>query len=170
MKLKEACRDILEQLNTIISQIKNEDYGKPVSTLNNSTIGQHIRHTLEFFTCLINNYETGIVNYDNRDHDKTIENDKEVAELVIQRIHDFIDQVDKNKTLTLHANYDLNNTEEIAIQTNLERELAYNIEHAIHHMAIIKIGVNAIAPYIQLPKHFGIATSTLKFKELESSS
>ena len=37
------------------------------------------------------------------------------------------------------------------ISTNYFRELTYNIEHAIHHMAIMKIGVREVAPYVTLP-------------------
>jgi len=48
------------------------------------------------------------------------------------------------------------------IKTNALRELAYNIEHAIHHMAIIKIGINEVSPYILLPSAFGVASSTIR--------
>jgi hypothetical protein len=32
-------------------------------------------------------------------------------------------------------------------------------------MAIMKIGIREIAPYIQLPPDFGIAASTIRYKE-----
>ena len=67
MNLNEACKDILRQLEAVLNNINEEDFKKPISTLNNSTIGQHIRHTLEFFTCLMYNCEIGVVNYDNRE-------------------------------------------------------------------------------------------------------
>jgi hypothetical protein len=43
--------------------------------------------------------------------------------------------------------------------------LVYNIEHAVHHMAIMKIGIREVADYINLPDNFGIAVSTLRYRE-----
>lgn len=165
MNLNEACKGILMQLGAVIRELNEEDFYKPISSLNNSTIGQHIRHTLEFFTCLIENFDKGIINYDNRDHDKVIESDPTVALGVINNIINFLEIPVNNKELILEANYNLDNTIITPIKTNLSRELAYNIEHAIHHMAIIKIGIKEIAPYIELPSHFGVAVSTIKYQE-----
>ena len=169
MKLKEACRDILTQLSGLLSQIKTSDYNKPITSLNDATIGQHIRHTIEFFTCLMFNYQKGVINYDEREHDRIIEIDKEVALEIISKLHRLVDSVNGNPALSLHVNYDLSKTEDMIIETNLERELAYNIEHAIHHMAIIKIGINEIGNYIKIPTHFGVAISTVRFRKLEIS-
>jgi hypothetical protein len=153
------------QLDTVIKNIKEEDFSRDIPTLNNSTIGQHIRHTLEFFTCLINNYQLGVINYDKRDHDKVIEKDPEIALAVIMDIISFLDAHKEDIPLSLEANYCLSDNLITVIKTNLFRELAYNIEHAIHHMAIIKIGIQEIAPYIKIPSHFGVAVSTIKFQQ-----
>lgn len=53
--------------------------------------------------------------------------------------------------------------DEQLITTNLYRELIYNLEHAVHHMAIMKIAMPEIAPYIVLPPDFGIALSTIQY-------
>jgi uncharacterized damage-inducible protein DinB len=165
MNLNESCKDILNQLDVVIKNIEYQDFIKPVPTLNNSTIGQHIRHTLEFFTCLMNNIKGGTINYDKRDHDNVIETDKLIALAVIENLRTFLNGNFENIPLTLEANYSLSDSEATKIETNLHRELAYNIEHAIHHMAIIKIGLNEVAPYIPIPEHFGIAVSTIKYQQ-----
>ena len=69
----------------------------------------------------------------------------------------------KDERLMLQAGYDASKTEVIGIQTNYFREIAYNIEHTIHHMALIRIGFSMIAN-IELPSDFGVASSTLKYK------
>jgi hypothetical protein len=71
--------------------------------------------------------------------------------------------------LKLEAGYDLGKEVFVTIDTNATRELVYNIEHAVHHMAIIKIGVREIATYIDLPTDFGIAASTIRYKEHASA-
>jgi len=49
------------------------------------------------------------------------------------------------------------------VETNYYRELIYNLEHTIHHMALIKVGINEVS-CIAVPEGFGIATSTIKFR------
>ncbi|MCG8385336.1 MAG: hypothetical protein MJA30_07335 [Cytophagales bacterium] len=165
MKLISACKDIFNQLESVIEHITQEDFTKEVDTLNYSTIGQHIRHTLEFFTCLAHHHTQGIVNYDKRDHDRMIESDKTIAGALIKDLYNFIDQNPKDTQLVLEANYSMVNEEPISIGTTYFRELAYNIEHAIHHMAIIKIGLKEVAPYVPIPAHFGVAVSTIRYQD-----
>lgn len=169
MKLIDACKDVLDQLSAVTDDIKHEDFCRQVTILNNSTIGQHVRHTLEFFICLKENCGTGVVNYDDRKHDQLIETDKEVALSVIKNLKNFLDSHTNNFPLQLVVNYDWNSDEVQNLDTNYFRELSYNIEHAIHHMAIIKIGLKAIAPYVQIPPHFGVAISTIKFQQSHTS-
>ena len=165
MNLTQACINILDQLADLLAQINEKDYSKPVGTLSNSTIGQHIRHTLEFFICLEQGCEKGFVNYDKRSHDKLIEGDKFLAGRAISGIKNFVSTYHTDSELRLEAGYDMDKDDLITIQTNYSRELVYNIEHAVHHMALIKIGVQAIAGYVMLPSDFGIAASTIRYRE-----
>ena len=165
MQLFKATLQILDQLESTINQIQPEDFYKSSGVLGGSTIGQHLRHTLEFFVCLEKGFEEGVINYDKRGHDKLIESDKFIALSTISRIRDFISATPADKQLRLEVGYERHSEDCISITTNYYRELTYNIEHAVHHMAIIKIGVREIAPYIKLDDHFGIAVSTVRYNE-----
>jgi len=164
MNLSEACSNILSQLTDLVDQIEEGDFVKPAETLSNSTIGQHLRHTLEFFMCFENGFDQGLINYDKRAHDKLVESDKFLALAAIGRIVDFVNNLN-DKPLKLEVGYDLDNETFLTIETTATRELVYNIEHAVHHMAIMKIGVREIASYIKLAPDFGIAASTIRYKE-----
>jgi hypothetical protein len=165
MKITNACIQILDQLTDMVNQIEDADFAKPSDALNQSTLGQHLRHTLEFFICLEQGVEAGIINYDERAHDPLMESDKFLTLTVINRIYAFVKNFDTDKALMLEVGYDLSKDDFIAVETNATRELVYNIEHAVHHMAIMKIGIREIAPYIQLPPDFGVAASTVRYKE-----
>jgi hypothetical protein len=164
MDLMLACTNILRQLTDLLNQIRDEDFVKPAPTLSDSTIGQHFRHTLEFFLCFENGYDRGVINYDKRSRDRLIETDRLIARSAIERIRLFIELIHE-KALRLEVSYDVASDSFVTVETTALRELVYNIEHAVHHMAIMKIGVREIAPYIGLSSDFGIAASTIRHKE-----
>lgn len=165
MSVTKACTNILNQLTDMVNQLTELDYDKPVDTLGNATLGQHLRHTLEFFICLEKGFEAGVINYDKRSHDKLIETDKFIALAVLAKIKEFVSAHREDKKLRLEAAYDLDKEEFVTLETNYLRELVYNIEHAVHHMAIMKIGIRETAPYVTLAHDFGIAASTIRHQQ-----
>ena len=165
MNLTTACTNILSQLTDVIHQIAEADFAKPSESLSRSTIGQHLRHTLEFFICFQQGYELGLINYDKRAHDKLIETDKYVALAAIDRVTSFVNKL-QERTLRLEVGYDIRQENFVTVETNATRELVYNIEHAVHHMAIMKIGIREVASYVKLPADFGIAASTIRYNEV----
>lgn len=102
-----------------------------------------------------------MVNYENRKRDYQIETQKKLA---IQSIQSLFATINKpNKKLLLETEYGLSANEPSTLETNYYRELVYNLEHAVHHMALIRVAINEVST-IQLPKEFGIASATLKFR------
>ncbi len=165
MQLHLAAHNILDQLKSVVADLTDAEYLNPASSLNGSTMGQHVRHTLEFFLCLEEGLPGRVINYDNRNHDHVIESDRYVALASIGRIAEFLRANTKDLPLTLEVGYQRHSPEPLEIATNFNRELAYNIEHAVHHMAIMKIGLREVAPYINLAPEFGVAVSTLRYRE-----
>ena len=162
MTLTHAATSILRQLADLIDNIDPLDFSRQSQVLSGSTIGQHIRHTLEFFTCLERGCSTGVVNYDKRAHDLLIETDRATASMVLGRVIGFVNGLKDDAPLALEVGYDTVEGNFSRITTNTFRELVYNIEHAVHHMAIIKMALREVAPYVVLPSDFGIAASTLR--------
>jgi len=162
MQLQQAVNNVFVQLSTTLDQLSQEQYIQPCQTLLNATVGQHVRHIIELFQCLENGYDEGMVNYEKRKRDAGIENSKAFAVELLSEVHSGLNR--PNKTLNLEACYDEHSSHPITIATNFYREIAYNLEHTIHHMALIRVGINEIAD-INLPAEFGVATSTLKFRK-----
>jgi len=165
MQLVQACTHILRQLEDVVHQLSEKEFSQPCPALSQSTIGQHLRHTLEFFMCLQAGFDQGVVNYDRRPHDKLIESDKFIALSAMAAIRDFIESQREDKQLRLEVGYERNSEDCVVVATNYFRELTYNIEHAVHHMAIMKIGIREVAPGVNLPEGFGVAVSTLRHQE-----
>jgi uncharacterized damage-inducible protein DinB len=165
MNISISALRILDQLRNVVESIESNDFCAPSEALSGSTIGQHLRHTLEFFICFENGFKNGILNYDKRAHDKLIESDKYLALSTIESIKDFVKNIDLNKNLQLEVSYDITSDSFAVVDTNALRELVYNIEHAVHHMAIMKIGIREVAPYLKLSSDFGVAASTVRFQQ-----
>jgi hypothetical protein len=103
-----------------------------------------------------------MVNYEKRPRDLAIETDKVFAEELLQEIFRKLNR--PNKDLVLEACYDEHATQPITITTNYYREIAYNLEHTIHHMALIRVGITEVSG-IQLSDDFGVASSTVKYRK-----
>jgi len=153
---------ILKQIEDVVVRISDEDYARPLSVLSDASVGQHIRHIIEFFTCLENGCREGVVNYDLRARDKQIEMDRKIAITAVRRIRDFVFHHRNQESLVLEQCY-LPDAGFSSIPTSYLRELTYVIEHAVHHLAIIKIGLREVG--MQVDEHFGVAASTIRHKK-----
>lgn len=150
---------VLNELVDVITQMSNEEYAKYSVNLSGSTIGQHTRHIIELFQCLNDGYNGGTVNYENRKRDMRIETDRNIAILCIEDILGNIYKEDKQ--LTLEAEFGSKTM--ISVSSCYNRELIYNLEHTIHHMALMRVGINELTSIIVSEK-FGVAPSTIEYR------
>jgi hypothetical protein len=159
MELFKEVASNLQQLKLLVEKITPEQFIVPSAYLFQATIGQHTRHAIEMYQCLIRSYESGEICYDDRKRDKTIETDKEKA---LSQLNWLAASIEKpNKALRLKAGYNSKSDESTLLDTNYFRELAYNLEHTIHHMALIRVGLQEIA-FENIPEGFGVASSTIR--------
>lgn len=153
-----SIKNALDELSDLLKQLSKDDYILPCYGLSNATIGEHTRHIIEMFQCLNIQYENGIVNYDLRKRDYLIQTDTNFAEKSIKEIISTLDK--KNKNLQLQQIVD---GEELLIETNYNRELLYNLEHCIHHQALIKVALLQ-SESITVDANFGVARSTIEYR------
>ena len=162
MQLKQPIQNVFVQLSETLNQLSDDEYRQPSKILFNASIGQHVRHIIELFLCLEKGYETGVVNYEKRKRDYEIETNKDFA---IQLLKDIYHRLERpNADLVMEAEEYENSTGVVAIPSNYYREIAYNLEHTIHHMALIRVGINEVS-VIELPQDFGVAYSTIKYRQ-----
>ena len=151
-------QNLIENI-TLLHQLTNEELTLPFPELGNATIGEHMRHIIELFGCLLENYEYGLINYDGRKRDLLLQTDKNEAIAIIEK---YLLEIDKpNKPLSLTHNC-FSPIE--LLQTNYFRELIYNLEHSIHHQALIKVALYRLS-HIKISDSFGIAPSTLEYRK-----
>lgn len=151
----EAKKILIELLDSI-STLSHEEYTQKIGLLSNATIGEHTRHIIEPFQLLLMGYETAIIDYNKRKRNIEMQQNIDYAAECIAYVISVMEK--ENKFIRLHTEYDDNDT---AIETNYYRELLYNIEHCIHHQAIIKIAFLFLGK-THLNENFGVAKSTIK--------
>ncbi len=166
MNLQQTNRTLLEQLLQVLGQINASDYKKELSVFENVTIGQHVRHILEFYQCLLSLAKDNCVDYDKRKRDLEIEQNLNYAVHQCQNIIEILEKHTTNNII--EVNIDLPNNQQFKVESTFERELAYLLEHTIHHFAIIKIGVLHHFNYVIFPEGFGLAYSTQKHRNTQS--
>ena len=158
--LKEAAIKQLLSVQSILHQITDEDYILQLKTLKEASIGKHVRHIIEFYECLLFNSIDDVVNYDNRKRNNLLEENVKYTRDYIAEIIDTIEKIETNKRIILVSNYE---NQTVSMETSLYREITYNIEHTVHHLAIISIAIPIHFSYISLSENFGYADSTIQF-------
>jgi hypothetical protein len=164
MNLIEATLSKLSNIQFYLRNLDEALYREPLEILSFASIGEHTRHILEFYQCLLHQCAYGTINYDLRNRDKLIQEDPEKANEVLVDIIQSLHKTESHEPLCLEMTYDEDKEFINSVETSLERELVYNLEHVIHHLAIIKIGLAVITPRMILPEGFGVASSTMRFK------
>ena len=176
--LPQIAATALNDVRHYLSEIEPNAYQASLELLSGSTIGQHTRHIIEFYNCLLEqNLDTDVpvVNYAKRKRDHQIESQPDYALACINTICDRLKYIQTERTCLLDCTEHLqegqawSETEKdhvpYLIASTIGRELIYNIEHTIHHLAIVKIALKATVPSISLPAHFGVAPSTIHFRQ-----
>ncbi len=154
-----ALNHSLNELTKLLHQLSDDEFAANCQALSNATIGEHTRHIIEMFQCLEKFYESGIVDYDLRDRNKLIQTSTNYAIECIRNIQENLDRPNKNIELQ-----QIIDGEEIRIDSNYHRELLYNLEHCIHHQALIKVAILQ-CENIQIDANFGVARSTIEYRK-----
>ncbi|MBL7472644.1 hypothetical protein [Robertkochia sediminum] len=153
----------LQMLDALLQQLDTPGYGTPVPVLGNSSIGMHVRHILEFYQCLRDGCADGMVNYDRRKRDVATETDLLAAGIALKEVVHFVNSCTVNASVRLLSGEEEGDKKGlIAIDSSLFRELLYNLEHTIHHLAMIRIALRATGMEHLVAERFGVAPSTLR--------
>lgn len=163
MELIKAVTASLNDMKVLLNRLELPAYTASCSLLDGASIGKHIRHIIELYTCLIKQYSSGTVNYDIRERDITIENSQDRAISEIDFIIQSLDKPDRELKLQVQTGIG----SDILVNTNFYRELVYNFEHCIHHQALIKVALCELGISIS-DSHFGYAPSTIRYLNQES--
>lgn len=162
--MKSIAKENLLQLKGLLTRMQLDDYNKKTEVLSEATIGQHIRHIVEFYLLLISGSFSDTICYDQRKRSVQIEKDPSFAIQTIERILPGIDTLILENPVMLRADFTSEGTSVEFMNSSVGRELSYCLEHSIHHQAIIKAGLIAMGLKDLTDESFGLAYSTQRYR------
>lgn len=149
-------------LHTVISTLPVNAYQQKIPALYQASIGDHTRHIVEILQCAVYGHDTGVIDYHNRERNLTLAEDPSLAMESLQKL--LLDCKRENKAVNvIHGDA---NQHEGQVLSTYYREILYNVEHTIHHMALIKVALYYLG-VAHLPDGFGMAYATLNFQKMK---
>lgn len=160
-----ACQDVLLQGLELLFRLSDRTYSHFVDAPYSASIGGHYRHVLEHFHCVVRSIRSGEINYDARERSPRLETEVTYASIatcdVLRAIKNYNEAI-LNRASKVVNSISYGSAGPSVIDTNIGRELAYCIGHAIHHYAIVRLLCSQLG--VDVPNEFGVAPSTLKYK------
>jgi uncharacterized damage-inducible protein DinB len=153
---------LLEQLRVVLTLLPRATYiARPAARVSGS-VGEHVRHCLDHVAALTSAMAGEDLSYDCRLRGTTLETDPQTAINEIERQFVRLDRLAEgllDRSLTLSALLDPEGAT-LTVRTTVLREIAFVIQHTIHHCALIAVLLEWQGWLV--PHGFGVAPSTLR--------
>jgi hypothetical protein len=155
----------LQQIKEFLSKIDEPSYTKKSNVLFGASVGEHVRHIVEFYIRLVVGSKEGVICYDKRTRDLNLATNTSYTINKIDELLVAISDLDLSSTIEFEADYTVDGSKDSIIHSSIARELAYCIEHSIHHQALVKAGLHEMQQQSLVACNFGIAYSTIRYKD-----
>jgi uncharacterized damage-inducible protein DinB len=165
MKITENAGLLVQQIIKLLDTIPAEVYARPLEVFDGSTLGQHFRHIFDFYDCLLRGAAEQVIDYAARQRDAQLERDPAHARACFEQLSERLDSLRDEAPLLIRTDFaEQTQRERTLVGSTVGRELMYACDHAIHHLALIRIGLRDAMPSLALPAALGVAPSTLKYR------
>lgn len=157
--LELAYREVSDQISSYLDKLPNECYAMSLPLLSGNSIGKHFRHILEIIEALA--LGSDVVCYDKRERKEIYEQSKEAFLARFEELNERLFTREWNVSLQIKHDPAPGHLPVAYYTSSYGRELLYNLEHVIHHLALVKLASLSIDHGHCVPERFGIAFSTL---------
>lgn len=150
----EIISSINKNLNSVIAlmnALDQESYCNDSIGPYYSSIGSHIRHTLDFFDCIVKGLDSNSIDLTARKRDEILSTNKEAAKQHIYSLQEtLLSFVDVNTDYLLDVTDNMGQGK-IAVKYTLESILCHANSHAVHHFASIGYILTQLGIEIKIP-------------------
>lgn len=147
----------------LLTLVSDDLYTKNNGPYNKSGIGRHFRHIIEHYYSLIDNNFEGLIDYDSRERNLRLENDRQfmIASLsgVINSLETLkTDQSKLDSKIQVRSNEGIGEENSPLSESTIRRELQFLISHTVHHYALIGLILETLG--FKPDNSFGVAFNT----------
>jgi hypothetical protein len=161
LSLLAALDRALEDIATVVAALSPEAYRHRPPPSASGSIGEHVRHCLDHVAALVSADRSCCLSYDRRGRGTVIETDNAQAlgRIQLLRIKVAVGRWSTRLDHPILVTFAIARCGEVETGTStLVRELAFVLNHTIHHQAMI--GLLAAMQGFDVPEGFGYAPST----------
>jgi hypothetical protein len=156
--------EIIEQAQSYLNQVSEEDYTAIISPNFISSAGSHVRHIIDHYFALMSGLHNNVIDYDKRGRGSSLELYPTLAIDKLNEISEWIKSLSDrqlNTLLPLNTEVSMTSKNVQTVQTSIARELVFVGSHAVHHYAMI--AQISFAQTKALPQTFGLAPATVSY-------
>jgi hypothetical protein len=128
-------------------------------------IGPHLRHVIEHYEALLAGLDQGVIDYDNRCRDRSLERDPALARQRCDTLADgFQRRLERPWPDTIAVAFDggIAGDDRFVSGSTPLRELLFVAAHAVHHYALLRLTLQQCG--LNLPESIGKAAATLRYE------
>ncbi|GAB4121437.1 MAG: hypothetical protein Fur005_33720 [Roseiflexaceae bacterium] len=155
---------ILQQGIRLLNQLDDQCYTRRDEQIFRSSVGTHMRHLIDFYLNFMRGLAAGRIDYDHRERNVQIEQDRSAALAHLEQLLQFLEQIsEQDPALPLLIRQDTSLAAEDPKAwgtSSLRRELQALVSHTIHHYALIAVLLRHMG--LVSEPGFGVAPSTLQ--------
>ena len=152
----------LDQATTLLESLDDQLFTSQDSH-GHSSVGAHLRHTLDAYRCFLDGLQDNRVDYDARQRDPQIESVRTSALERIAFIRDALaelDESDRHRTVDVRCDAAAWDQQHAWTRSTIGRELQFLLSHTVHHFALVAMTLRSLG--FEPGQGFGVAPSTLE--------
>jgi len=155
-------REYLRQGQRLILDMSDQVYAGSYQPHSSSSVGDHVRHVIEHYQRFLIGHREGEINYDARQRDERISEDRNFACSVIEQVVQGLKEMSpSDEAIKVKMAVSADGTRDVPLtDSSVNRELQYLQAHTIHHYALIALLLKVQGE--DPPSDFGFAPSTLQ--------
>lgn len=158
--------NLLQQTLRLLENIGDDVYRFKPEAVKADSMGAHLRHVLDHYFSLGRGLASGEVDYDKRERDPRIAEERLFAGERIREVITMLRSIDDYSQI-LRVKMDCGQGAHWT-QSTVGRELQFLLSHHIHHNAIVKMALEFNG--VHLDEEFGVAPATIKYRHLQKTS
>lgn len=158
----------IRQAITLLEGLPAELFTKVEPPVFEGSIGAHLRHNIDHYHSFCRGLDDGRIDYDLRRRDARLERDLALSTAILEGVVTDLSRLsDADLDRPLRVKMDCGDQSEWT-DSSVKRELQFLLSHTVHHYALIALICRMQGH--QPPADFGVAPSTLKFRQVQAQA